>query len=115
MSSLRGDVVAIATTDGWLSILDPRNWSLPVATRVMSVFEGALVALTPDGDRVLTRDRDYTVRVWRTADLEGTVAFEPMNEDGMGFTGVARLSNGSERLVSRDYYGVVDMWCLPPP
>ena len=33
---------------------------------------------TPDGDRVLTRDRDYTVRVWRTADLEGTVAFEPM-------------------------------------
>ena len=67
-----------------MSILDPRNWSLPVATRVMSVFEGALVALTPDGDRVLTRDRDYTVRVWRTADLEGTVAFEPMNADGMG-------------------------------
>ena len=74
-----------------------------------------LVALTPDGDRVLTRDRDYTVRVWRTAELEGTVAFEPMNEDGMGFTGVARLSNGSERLVGRDNYGVVDMWCLPPP
>ena len=107
--------MAIATTDGWLSILDPRNWSLPVATRVMSVFESALVALTPDGDRVLTRDRDYTVRVWRTADLEGTVAFEPMNEDGMGFTGIARLSNGSERLVGRDNYGVVDMWCLPQP
>jgi hypothetical protein len=55
------------------------------------------------------------VRVWRTADLEGTVAFEPPNEDGTGFTGVARLSNGSERLVGRDNYGVVDMWRLPPP
>ena len=93
--------MAIATTDGWLSILDPRNWSLPVATRVMSVFEGALVALTPDGDRVLTLDREYTVRVWRTADLEGTVAFEPNERGRMGFTGVARLSNGRERLVCR--------------
>ena len=115
VSSPGGALLAIATYDGWLTILDSQSWSLPIATRMRRSSTGASVALTPGGDRVVTFDDQYTATVWRTADLVGTAAFQPVNEDGIGFLGAVRLSDGSEQLITQDGYDVIEMWCLPPP
>jgi WD40 repeat protein len=111
-ASADGSLLAVVTSDGWLNIMRPQDWSLPLAAHGMQTFY-APVLLTADGARVVSDvPADSVLRIWRTSDMQATAALAAPVDLGYGLIGTTRTPAGADLVFLRTDFDVVDIWCL---
>jgi WD40 repeat protein/basic membrane lipoprotein Med (substrate-binding protein (PBP1-ABC) superfamily)/DNA-binding SARP family transcriptional activator len=99
-----GKMLAVPDAAGWVALLDSRTGEEIYAWRAHT--QGLAVAFDPEGKRLATGSRDYTLKIWR---LEGRAAELDLSID-TGPVRVVTFSPDGKMIAAVDDWGFFGIW-----